>query len=385
MENKTEEQHGKKQGILPVIIGVIIVIAIFAAVYFVNHKGEAKKDIFLPESSGDTVDIQVGASDIALTDTNKAAMTKAITAINEYFDENKNEQRLISEYAFLYSYRDKDTVSPAAVLADKNTGLTDEEINNLVDILYIRPEDLGLVSGQEIKGRDLALAAVLNTKDGYYCVSDFAEPVMLSGEQYKSLALLYSFAHGNTRNPKRGEDENTAILKACNMENYDIKHIACDDKYAVVVGNLVADPADIKEIVLAINEEGDWEVVNDSLAAEKDAVMTINQKCPDMELGLMPIYNIADFGEIDTEDMEDIINDLVNLGEITDKDSAEGFYACGCGRFAFIECLATDKELLGYIGDDGKLQFNKTADLQSSINYMLQLDDDPPVFILKFE
>ena len=99
----------------------------------------------------------------------------------------------------------------------------------------------------------------------------------------------------------------------------------------------------------------------------------------------MPVYNIADFGEIDTEDMSGIIDDLTDLGEITDKDSSEGFYACGCGRLAFIECLATDKELLGYIGDDGKLQFNKTADTQSSISYMLTLDEDPPVFILKFE
>ncbi len=385
MENNEIEQNGKRRGTAPVIIGFVIVIIIFASVYFINHKSENTKEIALPESSGDAMEIQVGASDIALTDTNKAAMEKAITAVNEYFDENKREQRLVSEYAFLYSYRDKDTVSPSAALSDKNTGLTDDEINKYIDILYIRPEDMGIVSGQEIKGHDLALVTVLNTKDGYYCVSDFAKPIILSGEQYKNLALRYSFAHGDIRNPKRGEDENTAILKACNMENYDIKHIACDDKYAVVVGNLVADPADIKEVALTINGEGDWEIVNDSLAQEKDAVMTINAKCPDMDLGLMPVYNIANFGEIDTEDMDGIIDDLAGLGEITDKDSADGFYACGCGRFAFIECLATDKELLGYIGDDGKLQFNKTADLQSSISYMLQLDDDPPVFILKFE
>ena len=89
MENNETEQNGKRRGTVPVIIGFVIVIVIFASVYFINHKSENTKEIALPESSGDAMEIQVGSSDIALTDTNKAAMEKAITAVNEYFDENK--------------------------------------------------------------------------------------------------------------------------------------------------------------------------------------------------------------------------------------------------------------------------------------------------------
>lgn len=377
MESNEEKKRGN---ILPIALCIAVVIAILAAAYFVNHRN----DDFLPESSGDAVDIQVGASDIALTDTNKAGLEKALDEAEEYFDENKRELRLVSEYGFLYSFKNKADVPASEVLSGTDTGLTEEEVSRLVDIIYIRPSDMGTVTGQDIKGSDLALFAVLNTKEGYYAVSKVSEPVTLTGEQYRNLVMLYSPVHGEIRNPKRGEEENTAILEACGMTDYDIKHIACDDKYAVVVGNMVSSPGDIKHKAL-VKKEGKWSVIGDSLEKEKDAVMYINNKCPDMDMGLMPIYNISDFEPINTESMPPIIDNLKSLGEISAADSAEGYYACGCGRFAYVECLATGKKLLGFIGEDGALKFNKTEGTEASISYMLQCQEDPPVFILKFE
>ncbi len=378
MESNEEK---KSRNIIPIAICIIVVIAILAAAYFVNHKD----DDMLPESSDDVVTMQVGASDIALTDTNKAGLQKALEEAESYFDENKNELRLVTEYGFLYSYKNKADVPASEILKDKDTGLTDEEVSKLVDIIYIRPSDMGIVTGQDIKDNSLALFAVLNTKDGYYAISESTEPVMLTGEQYRNLVMIYSLSHGDIRNPKRGDAENTAVLEACSMTGYDIKHIACDDKYAVVVGNMVDAPSDIKHMALVKGSDGQWSVVSNSLEKEKDAVMYINEKCPDMDLGLMPLYNIADFDKINTENMPDIIDKLKSLGEINDEDAAKGYYACSCGRFAYVECLATGKKLLGLIGDDGTLQFNKTEGTEASISYMLQNQEDPPVFILKFE
>lgn len=383
MENNEEK---KSSNILPIALCVVVVVIILAAAYCVNHKDEiSQKDQFLPESSPDTVEMQVGSSDIALTDTNKAGLEKALDAAEDYLADNMENQRIVSEYGFLYSYANKAEIAPAHILSGKDTGLTEKESSSLTDILYILPSDLGAVTGKDIPGNDLAIFAVLNTKDGYYTISHSTEPVLLSPEQYRNLVMLYSFAHGSPRNPKRGEEENTNILKACDMVNYDIKHIACDDKYAVVVGNMIEAPNDIKHMALMKDSEGKWNVICNSLEKEKDAVVYINEKYPDMELGLMPIYNIADFGEIDTESMPDIIDDLKSLGEINDADAAKGYYACGCQRFAYIECLATGKKLLGVIGDDGALQFNKTENVTASISYMLKFQEDPPVFILKFE
>ncbi len=381
MENNEEK---KSRNIIPIVLCIVVVIAILGGAYLVNHKDDISQNA-LPESSPDTIEMQVGASDIALTDTNKAGLEKALDIAEDYFADNMEELRPVTEYGFLYSYKNKAEIAAADILSNKDTGLTEKEISELVDILYIRPSDLGAVTGQSVQENDLTIFAVLNTKDGYYAISHSTDPVVLTGQQYRDLILPYSFSHGDPRNPSRGDAENTAILTACNMLDYDIKHLACDDKYAVVVGNKTDAPSEIKQKALMKNSDGNWRVICDSLEKEKDAVIYINENYPDMELGLMPIYNIADFGEIDTESMPAIIENLKSLGEITDEDAAGGYYACGCERFAYIECLATGKKLLGVIGSDGALQFNRTEDITSSISYMLQCQENPPVFILKFE
>ena len=165
--------------------------------------------------------------------------------------------------------------------------------------------------------------------------------------------------HGEIKNPKKGEDEYNAIIKASGVSgNIDVKHIACDNKYAVLVVGSLDDPTDIKEFAF-LNDNGKWGIIANDLATVANAKQYMNERYPDMELGLLPIYNIKDYGTIVTG-FDDYISSLVSLGMIKDGDMKQGAYDMnGAGNFVYIEPKATGKRLIGHVNSQNKLEFSR--------------------------
>lgn len=322
-------------------------------------------------------EIAVGLSDIELNDELKADMKDLVGQAQEYFNENKGEMVLTSQYGLLYSYRDKTNIMVSDLVNDSNL---DEDILKEMDILYVKPSDVN----PNMNNEELSIFVSINSSSGYYIVSTLGDDFIFTEKEFKNLLMKYAPTHGDIINPIRGTEEHTAIITASGLdgEGVDIKHIAKDNKYAVVVANEVKNPAYILEIAL-VNDESGWRVINDKLAYAESSYIDINSDYPDMDLGLMPVYNISDFGEIKTAEMEEIANSLIQLNMMTEADKST-MYACGCGRFAYIQ-LENGKRLIGYIGEDKKLEFNEAQDINSTIAYMLQCQENPPVFIAKFE
>lgn len=349
-----------------IIIAIAVIIVVVLAVF--GYKAYRKANI---------TEISVGLSDIELNEDLKTNMKALAEDAQNYYNENKEENVLTSQYGILYSYKNKTTVLSTDV---SSSDAIDADVMAEIDVLYVKPSDIKA----DLQGDELSIFASVNTSDGYYVVSPKGDDAVFTEEEFKNLLMKYAPAHGEIRNPERGTDEHTAIITAANIvgEDYDIKHIACDDKYAVVVANQISNPAYIQEIAL-INENNNWKVVNDKLVYSKSSYMDINTAYPDMDLGLMPVYNIADFGDIDVSNMDGIADSLIQSGAMTEADKST-MYACGCGRFAYIH-LENGKRLIGYISDDKELEFNQAEDINSTISYMLQCQENPPVFIALFE
>ena len=322
-------------------------------------------------------EIAVGLSDIELNDELKADMKDLVGQAQKYFNENKGEMVLTSQYGLLYSYKNKTNVMMSDLINDNHLN---EDILKEMDILYVKPSDVN----PNINSEELSIFVSVNSSSGYYVVSTSGDESIFTEEEFKNLLMKYAPTHGDITNPTRGTEEHTAIINAAELkgEGVDIKHIAKDNKYAVVVANEVKNPANIKEIAL-INDESGWKVINDKLAYAESSYIDINSSYPDMDLGLMPIYNITDFDEIKIDEMDKIADSLIQLNMMTEADKST-MYACGCGRFAYIQ-LENGKRLIGYIGEDNKLEFNEAQDINSTIAYMLQCQENPPVFIAKFE
>ncbi len=354
-----------------VIWGIVLVIAAVCAIgYYIYRKASVKE-------------IAIGLSDIELTDELKSEVKNMASEAQKYIDANRQARTLTSQYGLLYSYTDKANVLPSEVSEDIKLP---EETKNEMDILYILPSDVDKITQKTAFGANsqmLAAIVSVNTKEGYYMADNMGNEAVLSEEEMKNLLLSYSPAHGQIVNPPRNSEAHTAIITAANIqgENFDIKHIACDDKYAVVVANDVNNPADIREYALK-NENG-WHIMGDNLAKDENSYVTVNYAAPDMDMGLMPIYNIANFNAITTDKISDVADSLIELGSLTEEDK-QTMYACSCGRFVYIE-PQNGKKLVGYIDDNAKLNFNESEDINSVIAYMLSCHEDPPVFIAKFE
>ncbi len=320
-------------------------------------------------------EISVGLSDIELTDEVKSEL-KALADVwqNEYAD-NGTEKVYTSQYGLLYSYKDKANVVAGDLANDSKL---DKKTLTETDVLLINKNEIT----QEADST-LGIFVSINSKEGYYVVSPSGEEALFTEEEFKNILMKYAPTHGEIRNPQKGSEEHTAITTAAGLEldKVDIKHIACDNKYALVVANELKNPANIFEIALTKTNDV-WTVVNDKLAFSKSSYIDINKDCPDMDLGLMPVYNISDFGEIDTQDMSGIADSLIQLGMMTEEDKVN-MYACGCGRFAYIQ-PANGKKLIGYINDDKKLELNEAKDINETISYMLSCQENPPVFIALF-
>lgn len=357
-----DKKSGKRK--LIAVIAVIVIAAALIGGYYIYRQSNI-------------TEIAVGLSDIELNDELKSEMQNLANTANTYLNENKDDKTLTSQYGLLYSYKDKINVMAADIAQNSNIS---KDILAEMDIIYAKPSDV--ISS--MTGDELEIFLSVNSSSGYYVVSASGENAIYTEEEFKNILMKYAPVHGDVRNPQRGSDEHTAIIKAAGLddEDIDIKHIACDNKYAVVVGGSIANPSEIKEAAL-VKEESGWKVVNDRLSVSENSYIEINSELPDMDLGLMPVYNIADFGAVDTSDMDSIADSLIELNMMTEVDK-KTMYAAGCGRFAYIQ-LENGKRLVGYIGDDRQLEFNEANDITETITYMLKCEKNPPVFIARFE
>ncbi len=363
LESQIGKNNKSNKGRIIALVVVIVVIAAATVGYYIYRRASI-------------IEIAIGLSDIELTDELKGQMQELAVKSEEYLAENKNEKTLTSQYGLLYSYTDR-----INIMADD---IDDEDIISAkivaeMDVLYVMPYDV--VSS--MTGDELSIFVSLNSSSGYYVTSADGEDALFTEEEFKDLLMKYAPLHGEERNPVRGSDEHTAIIEAAGLtgDDIDIKHIACDDKYAVVVANHISDPANIVEIALE-NDNG-WKVTNSELAISENSYIEINSVYPDMDLGLLPIYNISDFGSIQTDEMDEIAEALVNLGMITEDEKTD-MYACKCDRFAYIQ-LQNGRRLVGYINDNNELEFNEFSNISEVISYMVQCQDNPPVFIARFE
>lgn len=331
-------------------------------------------------TSADAEEILIGLSDVDLSDDIKTKVQDIFVKVNEYYVKNHSKKQLISAYGMLYSAEKNAAVTASDLKAEGFFDGDDEIINN-IDILLMKPKDVAEYSENVDSSSDeLDIFVVFNSNVGYYVVNDDYEPFVLEKADYENMVMSYSYINGKIRNPKRGDDDYNAIMQVINFNgNYDVKHIACDDKYAVVVVGSLDDTKIIKEYLLE-NNDG-WQVVASDLEKIDNVKVYVNSLYPKMEVGIMPKYEIENYGEL-KNGFDGYLNALVQLGMITESD-LPATYTCGVDKFVYVECGG--KKLLGCTNDENKLEFFEVKDLTEAIKLMLAYNQDPPVFILNFE
>lgn len=369
----TEEVPAKKS-ITPIIIfGVIALIALAIIIYI--FKGIGSTDVIDgTDVPSEPEEIQVGLTDYSATDADFSELKELNTVLDKYVADHYEDMGIVSAYAFLFSSNTNNNIMVKDLMSEGLIKVSENVANN-TDVLYMRASDIGGT------GNDFKVCTAFNTKDGYYLSATDIKGKYYNEVDYRNLVFKYSFAHGDIINPQIGDDNYKKITEVASVAgNYDIKHIACDDKYAVVVANNLNNTAEFIEAVLVKNGEN-WTVGIGNVASSKNAKQTVNKQYPDMEIGMLPIYNIGSYTNI-MGSLDEFVAQLIDLGMLTEGET-KNIYGCGAGSFAYLQ-TENGRRLLGYMNDDEKLEFYEVSSLEEAISAMVQQHQDPPVFIIKF-
>lgn len=388
----------KKNAIITSVAAVCVVGAIGVGVWYSQNNETAQKRAEIEEQiqEATTANVEVptenpsaGIYEIKTTPSQEAvdeALYSKIASLNNsaktYFDEN--DTSLLCVYGLMYSDETDFTVSASEVA--ESTGLTvDDNIDDYADILLIRPSDLAQFDSVELRNdTDTTLKpfTAYNSSEGYIISSYEDEGGILTMEEYRNLLGTYASDHGNIVSATEDDETYWDIVAATDFDDthYDIKYVAYDEKYAVAVIGGMTEKNNIKQYVL-IKKPGGWSVIMDNLESSLTPRYDVNRSYPDMELGLLPMYTIAEFGTIKTGFVE-YEQSLIELGLITEDDMPE-VYSCGAGKFVYIE-MTSGKKLLGVVNDSNQLEFYEVGSTNEAISAMLQFQETPPLFILHY-
>jgi hypothetical protein len=367
-----------KKKIMAVSVIVVIIAIVAAAFVAYNSINKSSGSDEVEDSEYNTEEIQVGLSDVELTDGLKADLVKLNAGCAKFLEEHKEDAGLVCAYGFLHSLTMDADVTVKKLISEKYFDKNDE-ISAYTDLLFIRPSDYAEVSGKAAEGDELTIFTGFNTKDGYYVSSDGIEATMLTEEQYNNLVFRYICEHGEITSPEKGDPTYSAVVSPVAQSGADIKYVTHDDKYAIVVTGSLSDPRDVKEYLIT-NSTGAWSVALEGIEKEKSPKQFVNLQYPDVDFGLFPLYTIADY-DLPKTDMSDYVPSLKQLGMMDEGENVT--YGCGTGHYVYI-VTDTNKKLLGVLDDNKKLNFYQMTDVKEAKNSMMNLQSNAPTYILKY-
>ena len=202
----------------------------------------------------------------------------------------------------------------------------------------------------------------------------------LSANEYSRLMARYSMDHGTVRRLTPANTEYDRILSCIKMyesryEQYFVRSITTDDKYAFVVLSGRANAATIREYILK-NENGIWEVVMDDLETEGRLPVTVNKKIPDFNMQMLPTYAIKDFTML--TDYTGVMDALTKAG-LYAKDETF-YYFCGTKDFCYM--ITDNGKRFLCRNNNGTWECSRVLDYYDALSRLQKYTNNPPTFIL---
>lgn len=201
------------------------------------------------------------------------------------------------------------------------------------DILLLSGNDLAQYAGADVPAEDrgFGVFASMQQSDGRYLLASPAGKAgLLSQRDYTTLLNSYRQNHGNIVRLSSASTEYGRILGFLGLyegelEEYFIREIRKDDKYAVVTFSDKSNSAYIKQHILR-NDNNFWEVVYPNVQTWYYAAYRINQNLPDFNPELLPRYNIGAVAAGIKANDAGIVNAMIAGGYVADQSQIQ--YQC---------------------------------------------------------
>ena len=239
----------------------------------------------------------------------------------------------------LYAYYTGQTVTTDTLVSNGylESGLSADDY----EILLVDGRDLAEYEGAEVPAESMNLCVFAASKqsDGTYLLASAAGRAgQISSVSYNRLLARYNQNHGtmgrlSSASAEYGRILNFVGLYEGSLEDYFVREIRKDNKYAVVTFYSKKNTADVKQHVLR-NDNNFWEVVYTNLQNVYYPVTSINRALPDFNLSLLPDYNLAVWKSYIVRRDQSLVNTMISKRLITDESQI--YYQCGTDQYFYM-------------------------------------------------
>lgn len=305
-------------------------------------------------------------------------------AAQKYYTENFNKTRLITKDGYLYNYAAGERVDVTALVAEGN--LESKYINKGCEVLLLDADKMKNYSTLTIKNSESGLtvfAALKNPKDNTYLIATSKSAGgYLTASQYASLLNGYYQNHGSCGTLYSGSDEYSRIISFISMyeskyENYFVRSITVDNKYAVAVLSPQSNSGSIKQYILKRNGNI-WEVVMEGLENESRAPVAVNKKLPDFNLGLLPLYSISDYKNSINKHNGEITSILKSDGYISSDNDIK--YVSSAGNFGY--AVLKNEVKFVFLKEENGWNVQKCSSSSEAVKIMTSVKKSAPTFVV---
>lgn len=239
----------------------------------------------------------------------------------------------------LYAYYTGQTVTTDTLVSNGylESGLSADDY----EILLVDGRDLAEYEGAEVpaESMNLCVFAASEQSDGTYLLASAAGRAgQISSVSYNRLLARYNQNHGtmgrlSSASAEYGRILNFVGLYEGSLEDYFVREIRKDNKYAVVTFSSKKNTADVKQHVLR-NDNNFWEVVYTNLQNVYYPVTSINRALPDFNPSLLPDYNLAVWKSYIVRRDQSLVNTMISKRLITDESQI--YYQCGTDQYFYM-------------------------------------------------
>lgn len=239
----------------------------------------------------------------------------------------------------LYAYYTGQTVTTDTLVSNGylESGLSASDY----EILLVDGRDLAEYEGAEVpvESMNLCVFAASKQSDGTYLLASAAGRAgQISSVSYNRLLARYNQNHGtmgrlSSASAEYGRILNFVGLYEGSLEDYFVREIRKDNKYAVVTFSSKKNTADVKQHVLR-NDNNFWEVVYTNLQNVYYPVTSINRALPDFNPSLLPDYNLAVWKSYIVRRDQALVNTMISKKLITDESQI--YYQCGTDQYFYM-------------------------------------------------
>lgn len=301
-----------------------------------------------------------------------------------YYSEYYTKTRVITKNGYLYNYAASTQITTDYLVNEGR--LSSSATSSDISVMLMYGRNIATYGGNSVyitnTDREFTVFAFMKVpgEDKYIFTSANGSYGSMSTSAYNSLMAAYSMNHGTIRRLTPSNSEYDRILSCIRMyeskyEQYFVRSISVDDKYAFVVLSARANSATIREYILRY-DNGIWEVVMDDLESEGRLPVTVNKTLPDFNMDMLPSYSIKDYTML--TDYTAVMEALTKAGYYAKDDTF--YYFCGTEDFCY---MITDsgKRFLCH-NNNGTWDCYRVLDYYDALSRLQSLSSNPPTFIL---